>query len=320
MQTYPYLDYMVVLSSAALVLAPPVRSTTTVQDWLYSSSIADAESYLCRPDITGVQALYAWKSLEPEQDCYDFSQIETDLAQVNYMSKQLWVQIQDRSFNLSHNPVPEYLHMPLYNNGSVVQCDADDCDTNFVEDGWAAAQWNPHVRSRFQLLLKRLATSFDGRIYGLNFPETAIDVREDENDFDAEDYLNGTLANAFFARSVFTQSYVVQYINFWPDDWANSSGYLTDSFAFLAVHDIGVGGPDDIPFHPAQEKNSYPFMDRFRDMLPISVVAVQEPDLEVINPKTNETFTREEFTDFAVEDLGVDIIFWALSSPWLNGG
>ena len=229
------------------------------------------------------------------------------------------MQTQDRPFNLSHNPVPEYLHTPLYNNSSVVQCDADDCDADFVEGGWAAAQWIQHVRSRFQLLLKRLATSFDGSIYGMNFLETAIDVREDENDFHAEDYLNGTLANAFFARSVFTQSYVVQYINFGPDDWANSSGYLTVSFAFLAAHDIGVGGPDDVPFHPAQEKNPYPFMDRFRDMLPISVIAVQEPDLEVINPKTNETFTREEFTDFAIEDLGVDIIFWALSAPWLNG-
>ena len=127
------------------------------------------------------------------------------------------------------------------------------------------------------------------------------------------------MENVLHARNVFNTSYVVQYLNFWPDGLADEKGYLNDSFAFLAAHHIGIGGPDDIPFHAAQESNSYPLMDEYRDRVPISVIAVQEPDLTKINPKTNETFTRQEFTSFAVEDLDVDIIFWTVSSPWLNG-
>lgn len=287
-------------------------------DWLYSSSVADAEALLDRSDIGGVQALYSWKSLEPEEDCYNFTQIEKDLTLIHSKNKELWIQLQDRSFNKSNNPVPEYLHQALYNNGSAPECDGDKCDTDFQVDGWAAVQWNSHVRARFQLLIQHLAESFDGRIYGMNFAESAVEVNETANGFTSDDYFNGTLENALFARKAFNHSYVVQYVNFWPDGWANENGYMNDSFKFFAKHNIGIGGPDNIPFHPAQEHNSYPYMDEYRDKVPISVIAVQEPDLLAINNVTNTNFTRAEFTEFAVNNLGCDIIFWTTQAPWLK--
>lgn len=294
------------------------RTDCKLVDWLYSSSVADVEILLDRSDIGGVQALYSWRSLEPEEDYYNFTQIEKDLALVHSKGKEFWIQLQDRSFNKFNDPVPDYLHQALYNNGSVPQCDGNRCDIDFRVDGWAAAQWNPQVRARFQILLQHLASAFDGRIYGMNFAESSIEVNETDNDFTSEHYFHGTLENALFARKAFNHSYVVQYVNFWPGGWADENGYMNDSFGFLAEHDIGIGGPDDIPFHPAQEKNSYPYMNRYRDKVPISVIAVQEPDLLAINNATKKSFTRAEFTDFAVNNLGCDIVFWTTQAPWLK--
>jgi hypothetical protein len=296
---------------APVFMAALAQSRNTgldVANWLYTGGMdAETETLLDRPDISGVQVLYSWNALEPQQGVYNFSSISHDLAVAKSKGKQLWVQIQDRSFNISLDPVPDYLHQPIYNNGSVLQ--------GSPPYGWVAAQWNDHVRQRFQLLLKALAHHFDGHIYGMNFAESAIDVQTSQNHFNCSGYFDALRGNARFAREVFHTSYVVQYVNFLP---CGPPTALADTFAFLANHSIGIGGPDNIPFRPFQEQNSYPLLSQYRNRVPISVIAVQEPDLAAINPSTNKTFTRKEFTDFAINRLGVKIIFWALSSPWLH--
>ena len=137
---------------------PAVDSKATHSNWLYTSSLDDeAISLLDRPDIAGVQTLYTWKSLEPEKDKYNFSAIHHDLDIAESKGKRLWVQLQDRTFSTEYQPVPNYLHTPVYDNGSVPQCDGSDCEQDFQPGGWATAQWNPHVRERFQALLKAMA-------------------------------------------------------------------------------------------------------------------------------------------------------------------
>lgn len=49
---------------------------------------------------------------------------------------------------------------------------------DIVGSGWVAQQWVPAVRYRYQALLAALAKRFDGQIYGVNLPETAIDLDE----------------------------------------------------------------------------------------------------------------------------------------------
>lgn len=295
-------------------------SNHSISQWLYTSEInEEALSLLKRPEIHGIQSLYTWKSLEPENDQYDFSAIANDLNKTKSHGKHLWVQIQDRSFDIAYNPVPKYLQTPLYNNGSVPQCDSDDCDDNFVAGGWATAQWNPHVRERFQRLLKKLAGRFDGKVYGFNLAETAIEIQaNNDTGYTCQGYFEGTLDNARYAASMFNQSHVVQYVNFWPCGWANENNYLSDSFQFFADNGVGLGGPDNIPHKQTMERNAYPYMSRYRNKVPISVIAVQEPDLAANNTKTGKSFTKEEFLSFAEKDLGCKILFWALSAPWLQ--
>jgi hypothetical protein len=152
----------------------------------------------------------------------------------------------------------------------------------------------------------------------MNFAETAISVDESSNDFNNVTYFKGTLANAAFARFVFPpEVYMVQYVNFWPDAYADPL-VMNASFAALQSSGVGVGGPDDIPGREALEANVYPFMHQYMGQLALETIAVQEPDLAAINTTTGKPFTREDFTTFA-ENLDADIIFWATSVPWLQG-
>lgn len=80
----------------------------SLEHWLYHSELDNTTiALLDRPDINGVQLIYSWKSLEPSQGEYDFSNIEGDLALVQTKGKKLWVQLQDRSFFLGNVPTPK---------------------------------------------------------------------------------------------------------------------------------------------------------------------------------------------------------------------
>ena len=299
--------------------------TTALQDWLYAADLASAEPYLQNTSISGVQLLYAWDILEPHRSCYNFTPILSDIHHLSNLPHPLplWIQLQDRTFSPKHNPVPPYLrNQPYYSNGSVPSCDGNACSypSNFTLSGWAASQWNSHVRERFQALLVAIAKhpQIGCKIYGINFPETAIAIDESANDFNNVSYFDGTLANAAYARSVFRpEVYVVQYVNFWPDAYADPV-VMNASFASLQQHGVGVGGPDDIPGRKALEDNIYPFMREYKGTLSIETIAVQEPDLAAKSTSTGKPFTREDFTNFA-EELGASIIFWATSAPWLQG-
>lgn len=285
------------LSFAALVApsiaAPAPGCAAILQHWLYSSEIDDsALAILDRSDIVGVQALYSWKSLEHAEGKYDFSAIQSDLDVVRAKGKKLWIQLQDRSFNPQNDPVPKYMNTPFYNNGSAPTCDGENCETDFQLGGWAAQQWNPTVRTRYQALLKALAEQFDGKIYGLNLPETSIEVNQTANGYTHEGYFNGELENAGYAAAVFTKAYVVQYVNFWPDGWADDNNRFTDSFNYFAEHGVGAGGPDLIPGKTGQVRNSYPFLAEYHDKVPVTVVAVQEPDLAETNRRLGSSLQR----------------------------
>lgn len=298
----------------------PTTRPSSLQHWLYSSEVDEnALRLLGRPDIAGIQALYSWKALETAEGVYDFSALSADYERVRAKGKQFWIQLQDRTFNPKNDPVPRYMHTPRYNNGSAPTCDGDDCETNFKVSGWMAQQWNPAVRARHQALLSALAAEFDGKIAGINLPETAIAVLPGTKNYTHEAYFWGELENAGHAAKVFTSSAAVQYVNFWPDGWNNTNNRFVDSFDYYAAHGVGVGGPDLIPYKPPQVANSYTYIPMYHDRVPISVVSVQEPDLAEINKETGKPFTKKEFVDYAVSELRVSIIFWSTESDWLQG-
>ncbi|MBY4707343.1 hypothetical protein K6V18_20150 [Ralstonia insidiosa] len=308
-------------AALALTWACAGAAASELRHFLYTGSdeLASIEPLLQRPDIEGVQIVYSWKSLEPEPGRYDFSGIEHDLAYLQQRKKQLFVQVQDRFFLPTARHIPSYLLTdPAYGGGLVRQ--SDDSEVNPGGSGWVAQQWNPALRQRFQALLAALAKQFDGRILGINLPETAIDIdrKRDKTRFSCDGYFNATLENMRFARQQFHRSAVVQYVNFWPCEWDNDHQYMSRTFATAAQEGIGLGGPDIVPWKKAQMKNAYPFFHQYKGKLSLVAMAVQEPTLRYVNPKTGKPFTRDQFVSFAQDYLGVDVMFWAVDSPWLR--
>lgn len=304
------------LALSGLAQAAPPRS------FLFTSSddLQSLAALLERPDIAGVQIVYTWKSLESARGVYDFSRIDRDLAFVEKRNKRLFLQIQDRFFEVGHRHVPDYLLVdPRYGGGLVPQVD-NPGEGKPEGRGWVAQQWNPEVRNRYQALLRALAERFDGRVAGVNLPETAagVDRDRDKTGFDCDTYFSAELENIAFARKVFAKSPVVLYANFWPCEWNNDKKYMSRTFEFALEQGFGLGGPDIVPWRQVHMNNSYPFFNKHRGELALVAMAVQEPTLTYTNPKTKKKFTRDEFVDFAENYLGVDIIFWSASSPWLE--
>lgn len=309
-----------------LVFLLPLQSSAAngarIQDFLYLSAgeLRSAQPLLRKREIAGVQVVYPWKLLEPKKGHYDFSAIEGDLALARSAHKKLFIQIQDRFFTPEARNVPDYLLTEReFDGGLAAQIDRPG-ESKAPVAGWVAQQWNARVRARYQALLTALAFQFDGQVYGINLPETSADLdkRRGNHGFQCDSYFQAELENIAFARRVFRQSYVVQYANFWPCEWDNNRRYMSRLFASAAANGIGLGGPDIVPYNKAQMHNSYPFFHRYRGMLSLIAMAVQEPTLTYHNPATGKPFTRNEIESFARDFLGADVIFWSPSAPWLR--
>lgn len=308
---------------AGLLIAGAAQAQSNPRDFVFigGDSVSAHREFLGRPGIEGMQVIYTWRSLEPEPGVYDFSAIEADLAELEANGMDLFAQIQDRFFLPEARHVPDYiLDDPQYGGGLARQYDYAG-EGALIGQGWAAMQWNPAVRARFQVLLRALGERFDGRLYGVNLPESSFDPMETEgaqDGFTCDGYFAGTLENMAALRAAFRTTLVVQYINFWPCEWNNDHGYMERAFAFAVEHRIGVGGPDIVPWRQGQMVNSYPFFHRYSTDLPVVAMAVQEPTLTYTNPETGRPFSRDEFVTFGRDFLGVDVIFWSAEAPWLN--
>lgn len=306
---------------ALLAVSLPARAEKP-RNFIYTSAgdLDEAMNVISRQDIEGAQIVYNWRALEPEKDKYDFSAIEKDLAALDGLKKKLFIQIQDRFFEPDAKYVPGYLMSdPAYGGGLSPQFD-NPGENKPIGSGWVAQQWNPAVRQRYQALLAALAARFDGRVFGVNLPETAIDLDEKAppKGFSCDNYFAGELENLSFARKAFTKSHVVQYVNFWPCEWDNDHNYMGRMFEFASANGVGLGGPDIVPGRKAQMKNSYPFFNKYKGKLSLVAMAVQEPTLTYKNPKTHKSFSKGEFARFAEDYLGADIIFWSTATPWLK--
>ncbi|MEL6709016.1 MAG: hypothetical protein AAFP79_12105, partial [Pseudomonadota bacterium] len=220
------LQCLLVFSLPSIVVAqqePNVEPRNFV--FVGGDRVSDHRELISRPDIEGAQVIYSWRSLEPNYGIYDFTAIEEDLRELDAIDKRLWVQVQDRFFLPTARRVPDYiLTDPKYGGGLARQYD-NAGEGKPKGSGWTTKQWNPHVRERFQALLLALADRFDGRIYGINLPESAFDQAGDtgaDTDFTCEKYFDSALENMGVLGAAFQKSLVVQYVNFWPCEWNNN--------------------------------------------------------------------------------------------------
>ena len=183
---------------------------------------------LSHKSISGAQVIYSWKRLESSENSYNFIGIFEDLKCLTKINKKLFIQIQDRSFTKDNIPVPNYLLDKKYQEGVSQQLD-NPGEGKPKALGWVAKQWVPAVRIRFQKLLKALGKEFDGKISGINLPETSIDTPNQSHTF-CENYFSTVIQNMTALKNAFQHTNVVQYVNFFPCEWNNDKGYMQKLF------------------------------------------------------------------------------------------
>jgi hypothetical protein len=282
--------------------------------FLFVGGDTDLKTYqktLSNPCITGVQVIYSWKKLEPKKGVYDFSEIDNNLAFLNGMHKKLFIQLQDRSFDPNNIPVPDYLREDkIYKGGVAMQFDFAG-KSKPITEGWVAKVWAPPVRERFQQLMTELAIHFDGKIDGINLPETAVDFNPKKlpEEFSPDKYFYGELENLDKARKTFHHTIVMQYVNFFPGEWNNNHQYMSRLFSYAEKHHISLGGPDVVPYRKGQMENSYPFFHQYGRNLPEVGMAIQSPDYKYENPMTRRYYHFFDLYSFAKNYLGATIIF-----------
>lgn len=281
-------------------------------------------SFFKEPFFSGAQLKYSWKELEPEKDKYDFSEIEKDLAFLARNDKKLFIQLQDTTFDISRIFVPEYLRSdPKYSGGVNIQYITDNKDRIIRQDGFAARRWDENVARRFHLLLKELGSRFDGRIEGINLPETALGFGDTgklfPKGFSPGVYRDAILAQMRALKDAFPKSIALQYANYMPGEWLpfENEGYLESVYEFAANHNIAMGGPDIKIYKKSQMDHSYKFLKLHSGVIK-TALAVQSGNYEEINPKTGKQVTIEEINKFARDEIDLDYIFWCTQEPFYS--
>lgn len=287
------------------------------------------------PRFTGAQIVYTWRSLEPSKDHYDFSAIREDIAYLNSLGgKKVWIQIQEKSFAPQIKNVPDYiLNEPIYNGGVIKQSmlSAPERDPNKPvtddEYGWSAKMWDKPVRDQFQKLLLALGTAFDGKIEGINFSESSIDIGTENadgttsfpKDFSSRNYVDAIESNMTVLSKAFKKSTAMVYLNFLPDEWLpwNDKGYMKGLFSTAEKLKMGVGGPDLMPYRKSHMNQSYGFFKLYPDHL-VKAMAVQDGNLRQINPHSKKKNTVKDILEFSQNYLGLDYIFWVEDQPYFD--
>jgi hypothetical protein len=286
--------------------------------------IRDA-SFLGTTAFSGAQLKYTWRELEPEKGRYDFEAIAGDLGFLTARHKSLFIQIQDVSFDPAIVNVPDYLRNdPHYGGGAARQYEIPgDDESKAVPAGWVARRWDPTVQDRWWALLAALGSQFDGKIAGINLPETAVTFGSSGRLFPAgfsfENYRAAILLNMAHLKGSFPRSVTVQYANFMPGEWrpGNDRGYLSSIYRRARELGVGIGGPDLLPYKRPQMNHAYSLMRESRGAIP-SAIAVQADDYSYQNPQTHKTVTIAELLAFARGYLGVNYLFWEATEPFYS--
>jgi hypothetical protein len=282
-------------------------------------------AFLVAPALAGAQIKYTWRQLEPQRGHYDFSAIRADLAFLAANKKRLFVQLQDASFSPTIINVPRYLLQDRrFHGGADKQYTIDgDDEAHARPEGWVARRWDGAVRARFEKLLSALGREFDGKIEGINLPETAVDFGESgrlfPKGFTPAVYRDSIVSNMAALKRAFPKSVALQYANFMPGEWLPGSdhGYLRSIYRRAAELHVGVGGPDLLPFRPGQLHHSYPLIRASHGIVP-TAIAVQEGNDEALDPKTGKPVVIEDLHKFATQYLQVNYIFWGAHEPFYS--
>lgn len=314
---------LVLAASIAACAAPPAASGP--QNFIYfglDRERIQEPTFLETSAIVGAQLKYTWRELEPERDQYDFEALRSDLAFLEQHGKRLFVQLQDVTFDTSRINVPQYLLEDSTFRGGVAQTYwFEDNESAATPEGWVARRWDPAVRARFIALLQALGREFDGRIEGVNLPESIIEFGRSgklhPEGFTFDGYAESVKAVMTAVREAFPKSHVIEYANFMPGESLpdDDHGYLRGIYAHAESIGVGVGGPDLLPHRWGQRQNSLPLI-AARGAGTVAGMAVQYGNLDDVDRQTGKQVTVAELARYARDSLRLDYVFWGTQEPY----
>lgn len=311
----------VLLVSAPLLASSPKRVTHFVYFELERDRIAE-KSFLDSRRLEGAQLKYTWDELEPTKGKYRFEAIEKDLSFLRRHGKKVFIQIQDVSFSVSKKLVPSYLLTePDYQGGVSLHYVGEG--EVAVPEGWIARRWDDAVRGRFKALLSALGRSFDGKIAGINLPETAFSYGDREDlmpkGFTPSRYRDAVIDTMRALKRAFPRSIAMQYANFMPGEWlpTEDRGFLRTVYREGVRLGLGLGGPDLLPFKKGQMVHAYHFLPGVAGKVPTGIAA-QWDNYKHVPPGEKQPVTVGEMYAFAKDNLRVDTIFWCTQEPYYS--
>lgn len=281
--------------------------------------------FLNTPGIEGAQILYPWRSIETAKDEYDLDAILDDLAFLKSHGKKLWIQLQDVTFSEKRIFVPKYLlEDSAYHGGAAKSYGIGGKPDSLAKlSGWVARRWDPAVQARMQKLFNALAAQLDGKIEGINLPETSLEYGNTgklfPQGFSHESYRAAIATNLRALKGAFKQSVAMQYVNFMPGEWRpdKDKGFLSGVFSAAAEVGAGAGGPDLMLYRIGHISGSHPLLKEYADRIPTGI-AVQDGNLAEQNPETKKKVTATELLDYATRELRLDYIFWGREEPYYS--
>lgn len=274
-------------------------------------------------EFRGIQRLYTWSDLEPEQGRYDLSSITSDAANVRGAGKQLVVQIQYKAFVQGQRRVPAYLQGAEYGGGVF----------RTHTGAWDPVLWNERVGARLDALFAALGhvLDVDPTIEAIVLPETSLAAtlgmhpQPGVERYNLSVYVAALKARMLALRRAFPRTVVIQYANY-------PVAALEELTKFMGQEGVGLGGPDVYP-RPSPladpQHGVYRLYATLAGVVPLGA-AVQSPDYSVAAMKRTAAFGRgadraepltsaedelpipvREHLRLARETLKLNYIFWS---------
>lgn len=247
----------------------------------------------------GINRRYPWNALEPTEGAYDFSLIEQDLNLCAEFGMFLVPMIADNSFKADSHHVPEYLREYTTTRKGPAE-------------GIVCARWHPVVTNRFRLMCLALTRACGNHLAfeALQLQETAAGMTaEDLKRFaytpEAYASMYVTLINS--VRAMFSDDYRPKKNVLWSANFFALDREGVEIQHVVDATKCGLGGPDCWITSVTLRERVYPIYSRNNDVT--RFIGMSTPSYSQRKPD-GTLIPLADSMNFAINDLGVDYIFW----------
>lgn len=279
---------------------PPSKRKYHTGHWIVMGRGASSQALMqqsIKPGVIGMVKRYTWRSLEPTQGMYQFSELKSDLAWAAANGMRLIMMIEDKTFVLER-PDPAYLdaYTPRNRTG-----------------GYTIVRWAPTVVTRFNALVKAIGAQFDtnNNFEGIATQETSLGLDAQTLNafgYTPEKYRDSYINTLTAATASMPTSRVFWLMNF----LVGNQGYIANIASAVASKGVIMGGPDVWPDNQSLQSKVYPFYTQFAGKMPlfgqVENVCYSEPHMT--GGYSTKYWTMPELFNYARTKLHVNYMFW----------